>query len=60
MYVAMNEKESERQKELEASQIELERKQRVGDCLFADDGGPRRRGIKSYMKTSGTSSRRRG
>ncbi len=55
-------KESERQRELEASRLENEQRQRAADSLFVDNGGSKKRGINSYLKASSgsRSSRRRG
>jgi hypothetical protein len=52
-------KESERQRELAADQLQSEQAQRDADALFADDGGRRKRGINNYFKPSGRSSRSR-
>jgi len=59
-FISLLPKESERQRELQASQSEHERKERAGDLLFADSSAAKKRGIKSYLKPSAKSSRRRG
>lgn len=43
-------KESERQRELENMQLDLEREQLVADALFSGEGGKSRKGIQNYFQ----------
>ena len=59
-FVSLLPKESERQKALELSQIELDREQSAADELFADNTGRKKQGIRAFLTPSSRSSRRRG